>query len=63
VLKNGGYNFQYLFLPAGLKCATLSRTSGSCWETENEYKIYVYFRSLGGQYDRLVAVRNLFFNK
>ena len=61
VLKNGGYNFQYLFVPAGLTSGLNSRTEGSFWETENEYHIYVYYRPLGSDYDRLVGFERIFY--
>lgn len=56
VLKNGGYNYQYLFLPSGNGEATALRTTGSYWETENEYAIYVYYSPVGARYDRLLNV-------
>lgn len=59
ILKNGGYNYQYLFLPAGSKQATSVRTAGSHWETENTYSVFVYYRQLGTQYDRLVGVETI----
>lgn len=59
VLKNGGYNYQYLFLPYGKKEATSQRTAGSYWETENEYTIYVYYSPHGARYDRLLNVTTL----
>ena len=55
LLKNGGYNYQYLFLPAGNTTGTLIRSMGSHWETENEYQIYVYYRNKGGSYDQLIG--------
>lgn len=55
ILKNGGYNFQYLFVPAGSKVGYPSRADGSIWETGNEYQIYVYYRPLGSNYDRLIG--------
>lgn len=59
VLKNGGYNFQYLFVPAGSKVGLPSRAEGSIWETGNEYQIYVYYRPLGSNYDRLVGYERI----
>lgn len=56
LLKQGGYNYQYWFLPKGQSKATLSRTDGSFWQTNNEYTIYVYHRGWGERYDRLVGV-------
>lgn len=57
VLKNGGYNFQYVFLPADWNVASVQRTEGSHWETENSYQIYVYYHPLGSNqdYDQLVG--------
>lgn len=59
VLKNGGYNFQYLFVPAGSKVGYPSRAEGSIWETGNEYQIYVYYRPLGSNYDRLIGFERI----
>ncbi len=59
LLKQGGYNYQYIFVPAGAKKGTAFRVSGSYWQTENQYAIYVYHRPFGERYDRLVGVRIL----
>lgn len=58
-LKQGGYNYQYWFLPKGAKQATLQRTEGSFWQTSNEYTIYVYHRPFGERYDRLVGFKSI----
>jgi len=58
-LKNGGYNFQYLFLPAGQTQASTIRVSGSHWQTENDYQIYIYYRPYSGQHDRLIGVQTV----
>lgn len=64
LLKQGGYDYQYWFLEkkneqigAGLQGATLQRTEGSHWQTENEYRILVYYHPFGAQYDQLVGVQ------
>lgn len=59
VLKNGGYNYQYLFLPAGQTQASSIRVSGSHWQTENDYKIYIYYRPYAGRHDRLIGVQTI----
>lgn len=59
VLKNGGYNYQYLFQPYGMKEATADKVDGNHWQTENDYTIYVYYCPLGGRYDRLVNVTTI----
>mgnify|MGYP002624078843 CR=1 FL=1 len=57
LLKNGGYNFLYAFLPADGTISEVQRTEGSHWETQNTYQIYVYYRPSGSafDYDRLVG--------
>jgi len=56
LLKQGGYNYQYWFLPKNTSKATVTRVDGSYWETENEYTIYVYHRAWGERYDKLIGV-------
>lgn len=59
LLKQGGYNYQYWFVPKGGTKATIERVDGSYWETKNEYSIYVYHRAWGERYDRLVGVKTI----
>ncbi|HPH63887.1 MAG TPA: DUF5103 domain-containing protein [Paludibacteraceae bacterium] len=59
VLKNGGYNYQYLFQPYGLSRATADKVSGNHWQTENDYTISIYYRPMGGRYDRLIHVSTI----
>ena len=58
-LKQGGYNWQYVFLNKEARlnhqAATLLRTEGSHWQTGNTYRIYVYYRPFSARYDRLVG--------
>lgn len=54
-LKQGAYDYQYWFKPKQSNTATLLRTEGSHWQTQNEYTIYVYYRPFGGRYDQLVG--------
>ncbi len=56
LLKQGGYNYQYWFIPKGATKATVQRVDGSYWQTKNEYTIYVYHREWGARYDKLVGV-------
>ena len=58
-VKQGGYDYQYLFLPKGSTQATLLRTEGSHWETRNEYTVYVYYKPFGARYEQLVGVKRL----
>jgi len=57
LLKQGGYNYQYWFVPKGEQKATCERVDGSFWQTKNEYTIYVYHRPWGERYDKLVGVK------
>ena len=55
LVKQGGYDYQYWFVPKNQKTTT-QRVDGSYWQTENEYAIYVWYRPFGARYDRLVGV-------
>lgn len=57
LLKQGGYNYQYVFVPKGESVATTTRVSGSYWQTKNEYLIYVYHRPFGERYDKLIGMK------
>mgnify|MGYP002521041230 FL=1 len=59
LVKQGGYDYQYWFVNKGGTGATLQRTEGSHWQSENEYTIYVYYRPFGGRYDQLVGYQIL----
>ncbi len=57
LVKQGGYDYQYWFVPSGDKKVSLQRTEGSHWETENEYTIYVFYRPFGSRADQLVGLQ------
>ena len=59
LLKQGGYNYQYWFVPKGTTKASPERIDGNHWETKNQYSIYVYHRAWGERYDRLVGMKNM----
>ena len=60
LVKQGGYDYQYWFVPKESKTKTTTqRVDGSYWQTENEYAIYVWWRPFGARYDRLVGVQIL----
>ncbi len=59
LLKQGYYNFQYVYVPQASLIADHTNIEGSFWEAENDYQIYVYYRDLAGRYDRLVGYRSL----
>jgi hypothetical protein len=55
-LKQGIYNYQYVFVKDGQLQPDLTRFEGSHFQTENEYSILVYHRGLGLDYYRLLNV-------
>ncbi|MCY1719604.1 DUF5103 domain-containing protein [Prolixibacteraceae bacterium Z1-6] len=59
LLKQGYYNFQYVYVPEGAMVADHTNIEGSFWETENDYQVFVYYCDLAGRYDRLVGYRLL----
>lgn len=55
LLKQGVYNYRYLFLPAFLEQFDMAEIEGNHSETENEYLILFYYRPPGTRYDRLLG--------
>lgn len=55
LLKQGYYNYQYVYVPEGSKKADSVNLEGSHFETENEYQIFAYYHDLASRYDRLVG--------
>lgn len=55
LLKQGYYNYQYVYVPQGAKSADHTNIEGSFWETQNEYQIFVYYSDYAARYDRLVG--------
>jgi hypothetical protein len=60
-LKQGYYDYGYAQKEGDAAKAVFSmdKTEGNYWETENNYMILVYYRSLGGRSDELVSVTRL----
>lgn len=57
LLKQGRYDYQYLFLPKNQNVARYTPFENNFFETENHYQIFCYFRSVNGKYDQLVGYR------
>lgn len=55
LLKQGYYNYQYVFVPEGSNKGDSSYTEGNHYETENDYIILVYHRPLNARYDRIIG--------
>ena len=60
-LKQGYYSYTYLTKDLNNKkaIADAAQTDGNYWETENEYTIFVYYRSLSGRHDELVGITTI----
>ncbi len=57
LLKQGYYNYQYVYVPQGAKSADHTNIEGSFWETENDYLLFVYYSDFSARYERLVGFR------
>jgi hypothetical protein len=61
LLKQGAYDFMYLWVPDGSRVGQTAPAEGNFYEAENEYQVYIYHRPFGGRYDRLVATQQVKF--
>lgn len=61
LLKNGYYNYCYVTVPKNNRNAlpSMKPTEGSIWETENDYRVLVYYTPFGSRTDELVAIAEL----
>lgn len=55
LLKQGWYNYEYVFLKNGSDDTTASLFEGSHYETENDYTVIVYYRNPRDRYDRVIG--------
>ena len=55
LLKQGAYNYMYLWVPDGSTVGQTGRIEGDHYETINEYLVMVYYHPMGERYDRLVG--------
>jgi hypothetical protein len=55
LLKQGWYNYEYVYLKNGSADGTATLFEGSHYETENDYTILVYYRNPHGRYDRVIG--------
>ncbi len=58
-LKQGYYNYEYVFLKDGTTAADQTLIEGMHYETENDYTIYVYHHQQGTFYDQLIGLKRL----
>ncbi len=57
LVKQGYYDYRYVFIPLGKDKPENDYIERNFSDTENDYTLYVYYRSMSGQYDRLVGIR------
>ncbi len=58
-LKQGYYDYIYLLKDKKTGQVSADNTEGNWWETENNYTILVYYRTLGGRTDELVGITQI----
>ena len=59
LLKQGAYDYQYIWVPDGQTAGQTKPTEGDWYETKNEYLILLYYRQRGSRYDRLISTLEL----
>jgi hypothetical protein len=55
LLKQGWYNYEYVFLKDGETDGTATLFEGSHYETENDYVILIYYRNPRDRFDRVIG--------
>ena len=55
LLKQGAYNYQYLWVPQGSGVGLTGMIEGDKYQTSNEYLVKVYDRPFGERYDHFVG--------
>jgi hypothetical protein len=55
LLKQGWYNYEYVFMRHGEETSADSKFEGSHYETENDYMAILYYRNPRGRYDRVLG--------
>lgn len=55
LLKQGAYNYQYLWVPNGSSVGQTGPIEGDKYQTTNEYLVKIYDRPSGERYDRLIG--------
>ena len=60
LLKQGAYNYQYLWVPDGSATGYTAKIEGDKYQTVNEYLLRVYYRHPGDRYDNLIGYALVF---
>jgi len=59
LVKQGFYDYQYVYVGGGSNKIDNTLLEGSYVETENDYQIFVYYRSFSSRYDKLIGYRTI----
>lgn len=58
-LKQGYYDYKYIFIPKEKGAYETTEIEGSFSETENNYFIFVYHRGFGDRYDKVIGYKRV----
>jgi len=61
LLKEGYYNYLYVTQKEPSAPASTAATEGNYYQTENEYRVMVYARTMSLRYDKLIGVQTIRF--
>ncbi len=59
LLKQGAYDYQYLWVDENKTLGQTKPAEGDWYETKNEYLILLYYRQRGSRYDRLISTLSI----
>lgn len=59
LLKQGYYNYCYVTVDKTNPKPSFEFTEGNFWDTENNYTILVYYRSINGRVDELIGITRI----
>ncbi|MDR1373004.1 MAG: DUF5103 domain-containing protein [Dysgonamonadaceae bacterium] len=61
IMKEGYYNYLFVTKRNTNSPASLATIEGNFYQTENEYRVLVYFRRAGDRFDRLIGTQTIQF--
>ncbi len=59
LLKQGWYNYEYVFKKDGDESGIATKFEGSHYETENDYTVIAYYRNPRERYDRVIGTQTI----
>jgi len=59
LLKQGFYDYQYVYIENGSNRIDNTLLEGSYVETENDYQLFVYYHGFTSRYDKLIGFRTI----